>query len=340
MVLLLKFSGIELSINRVCFRENAGSRMAGPTPVEATDSESFAFLRDPECGIPFDVHFDIEDTEGTSQGMVGGHKTIMALKSPVFKAMLFGPLAETGDLVKIKNTSMFAFKRMLNYMHDAERDWRPWSIEIRDLFLIADLAERYTLPGLTKETIDYAKVYIFPKERLIETFRLAEDYHVFEELSEAVLARCAEFLMAILETAEDLNNFLKEWSGKDGEDALAALRLLARVDHQQMAYSRDSYQTYNSPEVISHLRNLEFSIQPRYRLQQLKALLDETLGSDIMEDICSIDGGEDFTSSLKICQMKDKEKAALEGTPLTMETIVEDGFTHERASGFTWRSLL
>ena len=87
--------------------------MAGPTPVEATDSESFAYLRDPECGIPFDVHFDIEDTEGTSQGMVGGHKTIMALKSPVFKAMLFGPLAETGDLIKIKNTSMFAFKRML-----------------------------------------------------------------------------------------------------------------------------------------------------------------------------------------------------------------------------------
>ena len=98
-----------------------------------------------------------------------------------------------------------------------------------------------------------------------------------------------------------------------------------------MAYSRNSHQTYNSPEVISHLRNLEFSIQPRYRLQQLKALLDETLGSEIIEDICSIDGGEDFTSSLKICQMKDKEKAALEGTPLTLETIVEDGFTHEKS---------
>ena len=30
--------------------------------------------------------------------------------------------------------------------------------------------------------------------------------------------------------------------------------------------------------------------------------------------------------------MKDKEKAALEGTPLTLETLVEDGFTtHERS---------
>ena len=89
-------------------------------------------------------------------------------------------------------------------------DWRPWSIEIRDLFLIADLAERYTLPGLSKETIDYAKVYTFPKERLIPIFCLAEDYHVFAELSQAVMERCAEFLMAILETADDLNNFLKE----------------------------------------------------------------------------------------------------------------------------------
>ena len=135
--------------------------MARLTSIEATDSESNAYLRDPACGIPFDVHFEIEDMEGTTLGRVGGHKTIMALKSPVFRAMFYGPLAE-GDPVKIKNTSMFAFQRMLTYMHDAQRDRRPWSIEIRDLFLIADLAERYTLPGLKEETVKYAKGYIFP----------------------------------------------------------------------------------------------------------------------------------------------------------------------------------
>ena len=169
--------------------------------------------------------------------MVGGHKTIMALKSPVFKAMLFGPLAE-GDPIKIKNTSMIAFKRMLTYMHDAQRDQRPWSIEMRELFLIADLAERYNLPGLTEETIEYAKGYIFPsKERLVEIFQLAEDFHIFAELSEAVLERCASFLRAILETLEDLNNFLKEWSDADAEEASSALRLLARVDPAKMSYA-------------------------------------------------------------------------------------------------------
>ena len=94
--------------------------MAGPSNIEATDLESLAYLQDPACGIPFDVHFEIEDEEGSSVGMVGGHKAVLALKSPVFKAMLFGPLAETGDSVKIRKTSMFAFKEMLRYMHDTE----------------------------------------------------------------------------------------------------------------------------------------------------------------------------------------------------------------------------
>ena len=70
--------------------------MARPTSIDATDPESFAYLRDPACGIPFDVQFEIEDTEGRSLGIVGAHKNVMALKSPVFKAMLFGSLPEGG----------------------------------------------------------------------------------------------------------------------------------------------------------------------------------------------------------------------------------------------------
>ena len=299
--------------------------------AKATDFESFPYLRDPACGIPFDVHFEIEDEEGTTLGMVGGHKTIMALKSPVFKAMLFGPLAE-GDPIKIKNTSMFAFKRMLTYMHDAKRDWRPWSVDIRDLFLIADLAERYNLPGLKEETIGLAKGYIFPKERLMEIARMAEAFHVFAELSEAVLGRCASFLRAWLETAQDHNDFLQEWSGKNAEEAGAAFRLLARVDQAQMTYA---YERGDLQEMISHLRSIEHSLQPRHRLQQLKDLFEDPdlrEGNIIGEDIDDHGSNIVLIDSLKICQMKDKDKAALEGTPLTLETLVEDGFTtHERS---------
>ena len=74
--------------------------MAGSSNVKATDSETVASLLDPACDIPFDTHFDIEDEEGTKLGTLGGHKNILALKSPVFKAMLFGPLKETGNHIR------------------------------------------------------------------------------------------------------------------------------------------------------------------------------------------------------------------------------------------------
>ena len=118
----------------------------GPSNVEATDDTTVASLLDPSCGIPPDIHFEIEDKEGTSLGILGGHKNIMALKSPVFKAMLYGPLKETGDQIRIKNSSMKAFQSMLTYIHDSELDWENEELDLiqrlKEVFHIADLAER------------------------------------------------------------------------------------------------------------------------------------------------------------------------------------------------------
>ena len=82
----------------------------------ATESDAIEVLLNSDCGIPFDIHFDIEDETGTKLGTFGCHKNILALKSPVFKAMLFGSLRETGDRIKTKGTSMKAFKTMLLYV--------------------------------------------------------------------------------------------------------------------------------------------------------------------------------------------------------------------------------
>ena len=68
----------------------------GTSNIQATDEESLLSLTDPTFGVPFDVHFEIEDEEGFILGVVGAHKAVMALRSPVFKAMFYGPLAETG----------------------------------------------------------------------------------------------------------------------------------------------------------------------------------------------------------------------------------------------------
>ena len=143
----------------------------GTSNIQATDEESLLSLTDPAFGVPFDVHFEIEDDEGFIVGVVGAHKAVMALRSPVFKAMFYGPLAETGELIRIKKTSMFAFKEMVRYMHDADLDERPWAIGVRELIRMADLAERYNLPGLSERLVDYARAYLFPRESLLEVGR-------------------------------------------------------------------------------------------------------------------------------------------------------------------------
>ena len=98
----------------------------------------------------------------------------MALRSPVFKTMFFGALKENGDTVQIKDTSLVAFKALLKHIHNdkKEDDWQK--MDIGEVARIADIAERYHLPGLKTKTVEYAKNYSFTKEKLLETFRLVE----------------------------------------------------------------------------------------------------------------------------------------------------------------------
>ena len=195
------------------------------------------------------------------------------------------------------------------------------------------------------QTVSYAEDYVFPfrQEQLIDIVKTAEGFHEFAELSEALLGKCSAFLEAVLETPEDMNNFVRELSGKDAEDMGAAFRLLARVDHSRMAYA---YNDVRSQEVISHLRNIIQFVRPRHRLQQLKALLEsegprskKMLEGTKLSDFYS-DPHEDATIfglctyvfidvSLPNSQMKDKEKASQNGVALTLDTLVEDNFTHE-----------
>ena len=300
--------------------------------AEATDTKTIADLMDPECEIPYDIHFDIEDDAGATLGTLGGHKAIMALKSPVFKAMLFGPMKETGDSIKIKGTSLFAFKRILNYIHDVEEEecW-PWSIDVSELVRIIDLSERFNLDGLKEKTIKHAdRVFLFPKERLLEIARVAEEHHRYKELSESLLENCTNLLSAIIETPEHFNELVKEWSKKSPEEASIALRLLARLEQQYLPYNIETCQL--EKEVISHSFNIARHIQPRSRLQKIKRAFEDTDDASrhhVMMGMVKFSEGRDvLLDSLWICQKKDAEFAVFQGIPLKLDTPVEDHFTH------------
>ena len=62
-----------------------------------------------------------------------------------------------------------AFAVLLKHIHDDKKDdWQK--IDKGEVAKIADIAERYHLPGLRAKTVQYAEKFRFPKEKLLETF--------------------------------------------------------------------------------------------------------------------------------------------------------------------------
>ena len=303
--------------------------------MEPTDSKSIASLLDSECDIPFDVHFEIEDDDGNKLETLGGHKALLALKSPVFKAMLFGPMKESGKVVKIKGTTVFAFKTLLFYIHEVEEEWWPWTIDVHELVRIVDLAERFNLAGLKRKAIGHVvRVFSFPKEQLLEVARVAEEHHMHTDLSESLLQVCAGFVIALVETPEDYNDMVKEWSQGSPEETGIALRLLARVDQRRLVYNLVSCE--EAQKVLNNMQKIARFIQPRARLNQVKKMLEDFDHSSLQIFLTKLRSCyrnlDLFLSvilrSLWMCQKHDAEEALKRGITLELDTPVEAEFTH------------
>ena len=96
----------------------------------------------------------------------------------------------------------------------------------------------------------------------------------------------------------------------------------------------------NTQKIISHFRHISHSIQPRHRLQQLRMMFEEDPMATVNEIGRHIDRPiEQLLCSLWICQLKDDDKAALDGVPLTLDTHVEDGFTHAESISLHLRMI-
>ena len=71
--------------------------------------------------VPPDVFFRVkrEDkgVENDSRRPIGAHRNFLAGVSPVFRAGLFGPLKETGEVIEVKGTTSEAFKTMIRFIY-------------------------------------------------------------------------------------------------------------------------------------------------------------------------------------------------------------------------------
>ena len=81
-----------------------------------TDWHHFLSL---DSDLPPDVFFQVKDEEGGGQSKtIGAHRFILAGVSPVFRGMFFGLMKETGEVVKVKETTIEAFEAMVNYIYN------------------------------------------------------------------------------------------------------------------------------------------------------------------------------------------------------------------------------
>ena len=151
---------------------------------------------------------------------------------------------------------------------------------------------------------------------------------MYTELSKGLLLNCAHFVTSVVETPEDYNQLVKEWSEKDPEEAGLALRLLAKLDQRYLVYNTSS--CVKAREVISQLRRIERSIHPRAGLNRVKGVLETFDCQSRYHFLKTIENSEviDPITSLWICQKQDAEEAARRGVALELDTIVEGDFTH------------
>jgi speckle-type POZ protein len=134
-----------------------------------------------------DVTFDVG---GES---ISAHRLVLAARSPVFKAELYGPMAESKmTSITIQDMEASTFRSMLRYMYhgslpDASNaDVSSTLAEYQHLLVAAD---RYGLERLKKNCEDKLCANCITVDSVVSLLELAED-HVCSKLK----ARCFDFL--------------------------------------------------------------------------------------------------------------------------------------------------
>ncbi|XP_062611532.1 BTB/POZ domain-containing protein 6-like [Saccostrea cucullata] len=125
-----------------------------------------------------EIHCDVLFRVGKEEKLVRAHKYVLASRSPVFDAMLYGDLAEANE-IKIPDIEPPSFDVLLRFVYCGE-------VEVNKETAIGALyaAEKYDIKALKKATISYLKKNIttetISKDTLMEI--LSSDNLDIEEL--------------------------------------------------------------------------------------------------------------------------------------------------------------
>ena len=213
--------------------------------IEITDWSQF--LRD-ESELPPDVEFRVLenlDEENMKTGRMSAHRLLLAEVSPVFRKVFFGPMKNTEDVVEIKETTVEAFKTMLNYIYIPSKSEKFSLKDItcpQALFDVLNLGERYQIPALVEEITLILQNLPITSENMMITATTAKNFAVFEGVSKMLREKCDNFLTATLKTRDDVYSFLHKthlnFPEGDKDFLLEMMRANAKCDNCRMVMSR------------------------------------------------------------------------------------------------------
>jgi len=183
-------------------------------------------LLDPTSGIPSDVTFKMVGHEDEVLGELKCHKVLLAAFSPVFKNMFFGPMKETNAVIQVKQTTIEAFEKMIEYIYKPDNDWS--GLTVLELYDIINLAERYDMPMLTSEVKAKMQNMALTLETLMDVAHTAAQFTQFEEVSSALLLSCAKFLQKAITGPGDQLQYAVDQAGTGREATVLHLFGLIR----------------------------------------------------------------------------------------------------------------
>lgn len=127
-----------------------------------------------------DCSFHIDGT------VINSHRLILAAASPVFDAMFYGPLAETGR-IRIDDCNAHAFRLMLEYIYTDQLDaTSASSTQIEDLIEVYYCAKKYLITDLQLATMQLIRRSLRPAN-ILRAIDAAVALHI-AELIAATLA--------------------------------------------------------------------------------------------------------------------------------------------------------
>jgi len=190
-----------------------------------------SILRDQsEGGIPFDITFKIIENddmneENSSGSMIQAHKFILASHSPVFKKMFYGSLKETSDPIIVKDTTILAFEKLIEYVYQVDIDCKE--VAVRELYDLVNLAERYEIVKLKEELSLQMEIVPLTMSNLMEVSAIGCKFsNLFETTSASLLKNCAKFFQQNFKSDAKQNQFILEQHAKGlGLVALDILKL-------------------------------------------------------------------------------------------------------------------